>query len=301
MGANTDHDRHRGVRSRVAARRALRTAFLISFAFLIIEAIGGLAAGSLALLADAGHMLTDVSSLGLALLANWLSSKPISPRRSYGWHRMEILAAFLNGLALIVLSLFIGIEAAHRFQSPTPVKGGLMLVVAVAGLAANLVSGAILFRAREENLNVKAAFMHVAADTLGSVGALVAAVLISTRGWMLADPIISIVISLLVLISSWTLIKESASILLQCAPSDLDSGAVAEDILAVPSIAQTHDLHIWTMTSGYVVLTTHVVLAEDADGDEVLHTLNEMLEQKWDIHHTTVQIERVSREHKEHR
>ena len=285
---------------RSRARQSLWVAFLITLAFLVVELVGAWITGSLALLADAGHMLTDASSLGLALFATWFSARTATTRRSYGWHRVEILAAFLNGLALVALSMFIAAEAIDRFKSPPQIQGGLMLGIAAVGLAANLTSGLVLFRSSSENLNVKGAFLHVLADMLGSVGALVAGLLIFTRGWMLADPVISILIGILVLVSSWTLIHESVSILLESTPHHIDSDLLTADILAVPGVLQAHDLHVWTMTSGYILLTVHVVARDDMPADGLLHHINEMFQQEWGITHTTVQIEYTNREHKEH-
>lgn len=287
--------------SRDRARRALWTALIITAAFMIVEVIGGLVSGSLALIADAGHMLTDVSSLGLALLANWFSGRIASARQTYGWHRLEILAAFLNGLTLLLVAFFVAAEAIQRFEDPPEIQGGLMLVVALAGLGANIASGFILLRASAGNINVKGAFLHVVTDTLGSVGALLAALLINLRGWYLADPILSIIISVLVIFSAWSLIRECVTILLQSTPTGVSTEKLGADILATPGVDEFHDLHVWTMTSGYIVLTVHVVISNGASGDDVLHELNDMLEQRYGIHHTTIQIEQVSRAAREGR
>jgi cobalt-zinc-cadmium efflux system protein len=298
---HADHTHHEALVAgkQAAARKALWIAFGITFSFFFVEAAAGFITGSLALLADAGHMLTDVSSLAMALVANWFSSRAATHKRSYGWQRLEIMAAFMNGLALLMISLYIASEAWQRFSAPPPVQGGVMLVVAAGGLLCNVVSAFVLFRASEGNLNVKAAFFHVLADMFGSVGALVAGFAVLTFGWMIADPIIAVFISLLVLASSWGLIKESGSILLQSTPGHIDPKLLEQDILAVAGVQQVHDLHVWTMTSGYLVLTVHVVVENDADGDDVLHRVNEMFEHNWGIHHTTVQLEWTSREHKE--
>lgn len=267
--------------------------------FLLVEAVAGVLTGSLALLADAGHMLADVSSLLMALVANWFTGRAACHKRSYGWHRLEIMAAFLNGLALIVVSVYIAVEAVHRFSTPRQVNGGVLLIVAVAGLVANIASALVLYRSSNDNLNVKAAFLHVLADMLGSVGAILAGVLIVLFGWMIADPIIGVVISILVLVSAWNLVRECVAILMQSTPEHVDAETLTEDILGITGVTQVHDLHVWTMTSGYLVLTVHVVVRDDASGDEVLHHINEMFHGKWGIRHTTVQIEWSSREHKE--
>jgi cobalt-zinc-cadmium efflux system protein len=293
--ASHDHS-HVEPLSRESGQRALWRALAVTLCFLFIEAAGGWLSGSLALLADAGHMLTDASSLGLALAAGWVSRRSATRRRSYGWHRVEILAAFLNGLALIIVSVFIGMEAIERVVRPTPVHAPLLLAVAAAGFAANLVSAAMLYRAGRESLNVRGAFLHVVSDMLGSVGALTAGILILAFGWVIADPIIGIIISLLVLISSWTLIRESISILLESTPRHVDTESILEKVLQTPGVVSAHDLHIWTVTSGYLVLTLHIVAAEDADSDKVLAALSEFFERDWGITHTTIQVEKALRE-----
>lgn len=278
---------HRG-----RSRRVLIIAMVITSAFFVIELIGAWITGSLALLADAGHMFTDVLSLGLALFASWVGARAASHRRTYGWQRIEILAAFLNGIALLVISAVVAAEAARRFANPPVIAGGTMLIVALLGLAANIATAVILFSESRTNLNVKAAFLHVVTDTLGSVGALIAAGLIWFRQWYIADPILSICISVLVLVSAWALLRECVSILLQSAPADIDTRELADHISQAPGVIEVHDLHVWTMNSGFIVLTAHVLISPETDGDEIIRDLNRDLHAIWGIAHTTLQIER---------
>ncbi|HMA54089.1 MAG TPA: cation diffusion facilitator family transporter, partial [Acidobacteriota bacterium] len=239
-------------------RRPLQIALLITAAVLAVELIGGILSHSLALLADAGHMLTDVAALGLGLFAFWLSGRPASSGRTFGWRRFEIFAAFLNGVALWIIAAVIGYEAFLRLQSPQPVKGGLMLAVALIGLAANVAVGAVLYRSREHSLNIRGAFLHVVADALGSVGVLVAAVLIATTRSFIWDPIVSAAVCLLILWSSARLIRDSFRIFMEGAPSHLDPGAIRAALAGLDGVTDVHDLHVWTITSGFVSLSAHL-------------------------------------------
>jgi cobalt-zinc-cadmium efflux system protein len=272
-------------------RKPLRTALLITSAVLVVEAVGGLLSRSLALLADAGHMLTDVAALGLGLFAFWLSARPPSARHTFGWRRFEIFAAFLNGLALWLIAALIGYEAFRRLQSPQPVKGGLMLAVAVFGLAANILVGAILFRSRKDNLNVRGAFFHVIGDALGSVGVLAAALLISLTGSFVWDPIVSAVVCLLILWSSGLLIRDSFRIFMEGAPSHLDIDAIRAALLAIDGVVDIHDLHVWTITSGFVSMSAHLKVRAGAEAKGVLRRAHEAICSRFKVLHSTFQIE----------
>jgi cobalt-zinc-cadmium efflux system protein len=282
LANNHDHKGH---------QRPLRAALVITAAVLVIEAAGGLLSGSLALLADAGHMLTDVAALGLGLFAFWLSARPPSSRRTFGWRRFEIFAAFLNGVALWVIAALIGYEAFKRLQSPPPVKGGLMLAVAAFGLAANVLVGAILFRSRRDNLNVRGAFLHVIGDALGSVGVLAAALLISLTGSFVWDPIVSAIVCLLILWSSALLIRDSFRVFMEGTPSHLDTEAIRAALLAIDGVADVHDLHVWTITSGFVSMSAHVAIREGTDPKRALERVQETVASRFKITHSTFQIE----------
>ena len=258
---------------------------------LLVEVAGGLLSHSLALLADAGHMLTDVAALGLGLFAFWLSGRPASSGRTFGWRRFEIFAAFLNGVALWIIAAFIGYEAFLRLQSPQPVKGGLMLAVAVFGLAANIVVGAVLYRSREHSLNVRGAFLHVAADALGSVGVLAAAVLISVTRSYIWDPIVSAAVCLLILWSSARLIRDSFRIFMEGAPSHLDTGAIRETLAALDGVLDVHDLHVWTITSGFVSMSAHLKVRAGLEAKDVLKRAHEAISSRFKVVHSTFQIE----------
>jgi cobalt-zinc-cadmium efflux system protein len=272
-------------------QRPLKIALVITAAVLVVEVIGGVLSHSLALLADAGHMLTDVAALGLGLFAFWLSDRPASSGRTFGWRRFEIFAAFLNGAALWIIAAVIGYQAFLRLQSPQPVKGGLMLAVAVFGLAANIVVAAILYRSRERNLNIHGAFLHVVADALGSIGVLVAALLIATTGSSIWDPIVSAAVCLLILWSSARLIRDSFRIFMEGAPANLDTGAIRATLAALDGVADVHDLHVWTITSEFVSLSAHLRVRAGAETNDVLRRAHEVISSRFEVLHSTFQIE----------
>ena len=251
--------------SQAGNRRALAAALGITTFFMGVEVVGGLLTNSLALLSDAGHMLSDASALGLSLFAIWLAGKPHSPGRTFGYHRAEILAALLNGLTLAVISAYVFWEAAQRFADPPDVESAPMLVVAVAGLLANGVSGVILSRAGGDSLNVRSAFLHVLGDALGSLGAIAAGVVMLTTGWFLADPLISVGIGVLILISGVRVTREALGIVLEFAPKHIDIEEVKRALLSLNGVRDVHDLHVWTITSGFVALACHVRVAAEAD------------------------------------
>jgi cobalt-zinc-cadmium efflux system protein len=272
-------------------QRPLKIALLITASVLVVEVVGGFLSRSLALLADAGHMLTDVAALGLSLFAFWLSGRPASSGRTFGWRRFEILAAALNGAALWIIAAAIGYQAFLRLRSPQPVKSGLMLAVAVFGLAANIASGAILYRSRARSLNVRGAFLHVAADALGSVGVLAAALLIALTGSFVWDPIVSAAVCVLILWSSAQLIRDSFRIFMESAPAGIDVAAIAASLSGVPGVVEVHDLHVWTITSEFVSLSAHLKARADAEPKEVLRLAQEEISSRFGILHSTFQIE----------
>jgi cobalt-zinc-cadmium efflux system protein len=289
------HDHSHGVSSSAGAgnKRALALTFVLITTFMVVEAIGGLLTGSLALLADAGHMLSDSVSLGLASFAVWLAAKPPTPNRSFGYRRAEILAALANGVTLVVISIWIFYEAYRRLQEPPEILGGWMLAVAALGLVVNIAGAFILSRAEGESLNVEGALRHVLADLAGSVGAIVAAGIIILTGWRYADPIISVLIAILVLGSSWKLLRDSVNILLEQAPRGLDAEKVGRKMVGVEGVEEVHDLHLWTITSGFPALAAHVLVGEDEDCHERRRELENVLYREFAIEHTTLQVDHV--------
>jgi cobalt-zinc-cadmium efflux system protein len=291
-----DHDAshsHSALGDRSSKRKPLAIALAITTTFLVIEVIGGIAANSLALLADAGHMATDAGALLLSLFAAWLASRPATPRRSFGFMRAEILAAAVNSAILILLSLYIFYEAWERFSDPPEIRSGLMLGVAVAGLCANIVSAWVLSRGggHQHDLNTRGAFLHVIGDLLGSVATIVAAVIIMLTGWEKADPILSVVIGGLIVFSAWKLLKEAVDILLEATPTDIDPQAVRSALKRVPGIVEVHDLHVWTVTSGIVAASAHLEITRVRQWREILEEASHLLADEFGIAHTTLQPE----------
>lgn len=276
---------------RTANKRALRLTLALTASFTGAEVVGGLLTGSLALLADAGHMLSDNFAIGLALFAIWLAERPPTPRRSFGYQRAEVLAALANGASLVAISLWIFYEAYHRLQDPPEVLAGPMLVVAVLGLGVNIAGASILARGQGESLNVSAAFRHVLADLAGSVGVIVASVVLLTTGWEAADPLVGALIGVLVLGSSWGILRDSLRILLEQAPSGVEPREIGEAMAAVPGVVEVHDLHVWTVTSGFPALAAHVLVTEDADCHERRRALESMIAERFQIGHTTLQVD----------
>ena len=277
--------------SPLSSRSALTIALVLTSAFLVVEAVGGVLTGSLALVSDAGHMLSDAGALALSLLAVWLASRPHTHRRTYGYHRAEIVAALANGVILAALAVYLFIEAVGRLSDPPDVDSVPMLAIACVGLAVNLVSGGILARAGDGSLNVRSAFWHVAGDALGSVGAIVAGVVMVATGWYLADPLISIGIAALILLSGLRITREALSIVLESAPRHLNIDEIRQDLLALPSVTDVHDLHVWTITSGFVALSAHVRIGQGADPAALVRDASALLADRYDIHHVTVQPE----------
>ena len=277
--------------ARAASRRALRWALAVTALFAVVEAVGGFAAGSLALLADAGHMVTDVASLALSLFGAWAAARPADAKATYGWYRVEILAALVNGAVLLGVTGWIVVEAVLRLQSPHPVRPGIMVPVASAGLVANLACVVLLHRARGESLNVRGAYLHVLSDVLGSLSAVVAGLVILATGWTPADPILSILISALLLVAALRLVTRSVDILLEAAPAHVQVKDVEASIAAVPSVRGVHDLHVWTVSDGMVAMSAHATVPELERHQETLEEITRRV-RRFGIQHVTVQLER---------
>ncbi len=268
--------------------RALSWALALTGGFGVIEAIGGWMAGSLALLSDAGHMFTDTASLGLALLAHWVARRPPSSRATYGYARAEVLAAFVNALALLALVVFIVIEAVRRLLVPQPVSGGMVLGIAVVGLLVNLVAAWMLSRSGN-SLNTRSALLHVLSDMLGSVAAIVAGAVIIATGWTPIDPILSLGVSLLIVRSTWSLLAQSTGVLMEGVPAHLDYETVGRALLRVPGVAAVHDLHVWQMTSDRAALSAHLLIAEPTQWPQTLAAAQRVLADQFHIDHVTLQ------------
>jgi cobalt-zinc-cadmium efflux system protein len=288
------HD-HGHMRARPEERdanlRRLSIALALAACYMLAEVIGGLWTGSLALLADAGHMLSDVFALAMSLLAIRIAQRPPTPRRTYGFYRTEILAALGHGVLLICVSIGIFFEAWRRVGGDHEILGGPMLAVAAGGLAVNLIGLAVLSSGRRQNLNVRGAWLHVLSDALGSVGAIVAGALIWAFGWYWADTLASVLIGLLVIYSSWALLREALDVLMEAAPADIDVPEIGRTIGELPGVLAVHDLHIWTITSGMVALSGHVVAADGEPHGELLQRVCNRLHDRFGIDHATIQIE----------
>jgi cobalt-zinc-cadmium efflux system protein len=281
-----DHDH-----ARAASRRALAVALGLTASYTVVEVVGGVFAGSLALLADAVHMLSDNVALALALVAVWLAAKPATSERTFGYKRAEVLAALANGVLLVALAIWIFVEAIMRLRDPGEVLGGWMLVIALVGMAVNVAAGVVLGRARSHSLNVEAAFRHVFADLLGSIGVAVAAVVILTTDWVEADPLVSILIGVLVLASAWTILRDSTAILLESTPRGIDADALGRRLASLPGVVEVHDLHVWTITSGFAALSAHVLVKPGDDCHERRRQLERLLYSEFGIEHTTLQVD----------
>ncbi|MGH7571177.1 MAG: cation diffusion facilitator family transporter [Gemmatimonadota bacterium] len=279
---------------READRRRLRTVLGLTFAYAIAEVVGGMWAGSLALLADAGHMFTDVASLALALGALWMAQRPATLRHTYAYGRVEILAALLNGLFMWAIVAWIGYEAVERLRAAPAVRTGPMLAIAIGGLVVNAFSFVVLHRGaggRDRSLNLRGAGIHVLGDLLGSIGAVSAAVVIGLTGWVAADPLASLLIGILILVSSWRVVRDAIHILLEGTPHGLDVEDLIAALREVEGVAGVHDLHVWTITSGYPALSAHVVCDHQVARDMLLARLNRLLRERYGITHTTIQLE----------
>lgn len=274
------------------ARGSLKTALIITATFLVAEFLGALYTNSLALLADSGHMLTDVAALSLSFFAMRFASRRATPTKTYGFYRVEILAALLNGVFLVLIALYIFYEAYARFVDPPEVKADWMLVVATVGLIANLASAWILFGKHHESLNVRGAFFHVLTDAIGSIGAILASVAIIFSGVQIADPLISIFVAILILWSSWILIRDAVDILLEGTPAHINIVSLREQLGRVTGVSSVHDLHVWTLTSGVLAMSCHIVAEQNSlNRTELLGRVNDVAREEFHIDHTTIQIE----------
>jgi cobalt-zinc-cadmium efflux system protein len=273
--------------------RRVMIALVLTGAFMIVEVIGGILSGSLALLADAGHMLTDTMALALAAVAFHVSKRPADARLTYGYQRFQILAAFVNGLSLLLIVGWILYEAFNRFMVPEVVLGKTMLLVATAGLVVNIISFVVLHGGDKENLNISGAALHVAGDLLGSIAAMIAAIVIIYTGWMPIDPILSVAVALLILKSAWALVKRSAHVLLEGAPDWLDTGLMQNEVVArVPEVASIHHVHVWGLTPQDLMLTMHVcVKTEPGNPTDIVRRVKAVLREKYGIGHSTVELE----------
>lgn len=275
------------------SQRRVMIALVLTGTFMLVEVVGGILSGSLALLADAGHMLTDTMALGLSAMAFHVSRRPPDGRLTYGYQRFQILAAFVNGLSLILIVGWIVFEAFSRFLNPRDILAETMLVVAAAGLVVNLISFAVLHTGDRDNLNMRGAALHVAGDLLGSIAAIVAALVIIYTGWVLIDPLLSIVVAALILRSAWSLVKRSAHVLLEGAPEWLDVAAMQQRIISqVPGIDGIHHVHIWGLTPQQLMLTMHVVVNEPIPSQSaVIRDVKALLQQEYGVGHSTIEIE----------
>lgn len=274
----------------------LKIALALTFVYMIAEAIGGWLTNSLALLADAGHMLTDVAALSLTLFAIRFAARPATSRKTYGYYRLEILAAFVNGIALVLLSIWIIYEALARWQSPPEIKGFELTLVAVGGLVVNIIAAYLLHADHKHDLNMRGAFLHVIGDLLGSVAAIIAGILILSFGWVWADAVCSVLISLIIIFGAWRLILESVNVLLEGTPSHINLAAVEETILQTTGVGGVHDLHVWTISSGIEALSVHISHDDSVLHSDLLVAVRAKLHESFGIDHLTIQMETLSRE-----
>lgn len=264
---------------------------LLTAVYMIAEAVGAWWTGSLALMADAGHMLADVAALSLALMAVWFSARPATPGKTFGYYRLEILAALINGVGLVLIAFYIFYEAYQRWSFPPKIRSVPMTIVAAGGLAVNVACAKLLHRDHKEDLNVRGAWLHVMGDALGSLGAIFAGVIITIFGWNVADPLFGVLIGLLIVWSSWSLIREATNILLEGTPAHINLAAVEDAILETEGVADVHDLHIWTITSGREALSAHVIHAQAASQSILLKELRTKLHDRFGVDHLTIQME----------
>ncbi|WP_026583994.1 cation diffusion facilitator family transporter [Bacillus sp. J33] len=289
MGHNHSHGHGH---THTSNKKALFISFLLISSFMIVEVIGGLMTNSLALLSDAGHMLSDAVALGLSFFAIKLGERKATESKTYGFQRFEIIAAALNGITLIAISLYIFVEAYRRFNDPPQVQSLGMLTISVIGLLVNIIAAWILMKGdKEENLNVRSAFLHVIGDMLGSIGAIIAALMIYFFGWGLADPIASVIVAVLVLISGWRVTKDSFHVLMEGVPLHIEIDKVKKSLLNVSNVKEVHDLHIWSITSGVPMLSCHISIDVEGKHDSILHQAQSILHDEFGIEHSTIQVE----------
>ena len=288
-GAHAPHQHLSGRAER--SRRRLLIVLALTACYMFAEALGGWWTNSLALLADAGHMFTDVAALILALMAVWFGARPATPRKTFGYHRLEILAALVNGVALVLMALLIFYQAYERWYEPREVQSNLMIVVASGGLFVNLACAWLLHGEHHDDLNVHGAWLHIMGDALGSVGAIIAGVLMSVYGWYQADALFSAAIAVLIVWSSWHLIKESTNVLLEGTPAHINLASVEQAIRTTGGVEDVHDLHVWTITSGLEALSAHVVHARGVSQPALLGELRARLHEEFGVDHLTIQME----------
>jgi cobalt-zinc-cadmium efflux system protein len=290
-GHDHDHDHSHHDHLREVSRRRLIIVLALTATFMVVEFIGGWLANSLALMADAGHMLNDVVALALTYFALWFAQRPATSRKSYGWLRLEILCALVNGAALFLIAGIIFWQAFLRFRSPPEVEGTLMLVVAAGGLVVNIIGAVLLHSSASHNLNMRGAYLHILGDLLGSVGAISAALIILATGWYLADPLISVFVAMLILVGAWRLMRESVDILLEAVPRNIDLSAVRSAIMDVDGVHDVYDLHVWTLTSGYLAMSGHALIREPQQHQRILNDIHDLMHSRFSISHVTVQLD----------
>ncbi len=279
------HHRHRAADS-----RRMAIVLWINVAMLAAGVVGGIVFHSLALLADAGHVLTDVAAIGLALIAAWMAARPANPQHTFGFRRGEILAALLNGFTLVAVAVFVFIEAVSRLSDPPHVHGAGVIVIGAASLLGNGAATGVLAGGDRDNLNLEGVLRHTAADALGALGVIVAGVLVLATGWDQADPVVSMLIALLILASSWRLLREPFNVLMESAPEGIDVRAVGSAMCAVPGVREVHDLHVWTVTSGFPALAAHIRSDPNTAPDEVREQIEAVLLERFGLEHTTLQV-----------
>ncbi len=281
-----------GATGRDLAQRRLALALPLMAVYVLAEVVGGLLTNSLALLADAGHMLSDVAALGLTLFAMWIARRPATATRTFGYYRAEILAALANGATLVAIAVYVFVEAWGRFRAPPEVQGGPMLAVAAGGLLVNLIGLWLLHGSRSESLSVRGAWLHVLGDALGSVGAIASGALIWTLGWSWADPVASVAIGLLILHSSWALLREAVAVLMEGVPGHIDLDSVRTALRGIERVSEVHELHVWSISSNLVSLSCHLVREEGGGADgALLHDARILLAREFGVHHATIQVE----------
>jgi cobalt-zinc-cadmium efflux system protein len=292
---------HHFEESREGNKKGLAIALLITTGIMLLEFFGGILTNSLALLSDSGHMLSDASSLFLSLVAIWFATRPPSPNKTYGFYRFEILAALFNGTTLFVIAAFIVWEAYERVLQPPTVASGSMMMIASVGLLANLISAWALMRKGDvkNNMNLRSAYLHILGDALGSVGAIIAGLLMLLFSWYVADPIISVVVALLILKSAWGVVKHSIHILMEGTPITIDQQEVKTMLDEIEGVMDVHDLHIWTITSGLDTLSCHILIEDHMEGQVILQQAIDKIKDKFKIEHTTIQIEKSQLQHSE--
>jgi cobalt-zinc-cadmium efflux system protein len=271
--------------------RSLTIALILNAAYTLVEVVAAILAGSLSLLADAGHNLSDVVALSVAAGAVLLARRPATPNRSFGFRRAEILAALVNAVSLIVIAIIVFVGAARRFTDPPDVPGGWLIAVATIGLLVNAIGAVAVFRPGGRDLNLRAAYVHLVGDALGSIGVIVTGVVIVTTGWRYADPLVGVLIGIFLVVSSWSVLRESTLVLLEAAPKGLDAEEIGRAIATQPGVVEVHDLHVWQITSGFPSLSAHVLVREGDDCHRIRRTTERMLADRFTITHTTLQVD----------